>query len=185
MKDKKYKLKIQNIWAFFIFGLCFWFLMFSFSFALTEATKYNLIEPLPGIPSVLDFPDFISRFVPFLLAFAALAAFVQIVFGGILRATSGGNPTAISDANDRIQKAILGLILALAAFLILYTINPDLVSLRFFPERVEIAPTTTTTQNSGNEFASFDECTSQCSNKFGCVRHQTKQGVFVCLQVVQ
>lgn len=155
------------------------------AFALTEATKYNLIEPLPGIQQVLDFPDFISRFVPFLLAFAALAAFVQIVFGGILRATSGGNPTAIGDANDRIWQAILGLILALSAYLILYTINPDLVSLRFFPKHVEIAPTTTTTQNPGNEFASFDECTSKCSNKFGCVRHQTKKGIFVCLQVVQ
>lgn len=185
MENKRHKLKIKNIGAFFIFGLCFLFLVFKFSFALTEGAKYNLIEPLPKIQQVLDFPDFISRFVPFLLAFAALAAFVQIVFGGILRATSGGNPTAIGDANDRIWKAILGLFLALSAYLILYTINPDLLSLRFFPERVKIEPSSSASENSiNNEFATLNECKAKCGSTplGGCIK---KAGIFVCEQIQQ
>lgn len=128
-------MRTQNIIILFVI----WFLGFvSFVYAQTQ---YNLIEPLPGIQSVKDFPDFISRFIPFLLAFAALAAFVQIVFGGILRATSGGNPTAIGDANNRIWMAIGGLVLALSAYLILNTINPDLVNLRFLVPPVKIEAT--------------------------------------------
>lgn len=134
--------------------------------------QYNLIEPLPGIQQVKDFPDFVSRFIPFLLAFAALAAFVQIVFGGILRATSGGNPSAIGDANDRIWQAILGLVLALSAYLILNTINPDLVSLRFFPERVEIKPTIT--ESAKEDLCKAKKCapTDKCiitNNKVICI----------------
>src|SRR3989344_3784313 len=123
-----------------------------------DSATYKLIEPLPGIQEVKDFPDFVTRFIPFLLAFAALAAFVQIVFGGILRATSGGNPSAIGDANDRIWMAILGLVLALSAYLILNTINPDLVSLRFFVPKVEIgAPAGTGVYENQNT------CGAQCS----------------------
>ena len=132
-------MKKQKIIILFVF----WFLGFVFFANAQDFTQYNLIEPLPGIQQVKDFPDFLSRFIPFLLAFAALAAFVQIVRGGIQRAVSGGNPSAIGEANDIIWKAILGLVLAFSAYLILYTINPDLVSLNFFPEHLEIAPTTT------------------------------------------
>lgn len=149
MKDKKYKLKIKNK-MFLIFGLCFWFLTFNFSFAQNGA-QYNLIEPLPGIQKTTGFTDYISRLIPFLLAFAALAAFVQIVFGGILRATSGGNPTAIGDANNRIWMAVGGLVLALSAYLILNTINPDLVSLRFLVPPVKIEATTTETAKNCDE----------------------------------
>lgn len=145
MQNKKHKLKMKDEKIFLIFGLCFLFFIFNFSFSFAQ-TQYNLIEPLPGLgqeplKQVSGFPEYISRIIPFLLAFAALAAFVQIVFGGILRATSGGNPTAIGDANDRIWQAILGLVLAFSAYLILRTINPDLVSLKFLVPEVTIAPT--------------------------------------------
>src|SRR3989344_2071201 len=131
-----------------------------------DSATYKLIEPLPGIQEVKDFPDFVTRFIPFLLAFAALAAFVQIVFGGILRATSGGNPSAIGDANDRIWMAILGLVLALSAYLILNTINPDLVSLRFFVPKVEIkAPELPPAPNPSQTRPGLNQ---QCSLNTGC-----------------
>ena len=58
------------------------------------------------------------------------AAFTMIVYGGILYVFAAGDITKTSDAKDVIQNAIYGLILFLGAYLILYTINPNLVNLR-------------------------------------------------------
>ena len=166
------------------------------AFGANAQTTYKLIEPLPGIHETTGFSDFIGRFIPFLLAFATLAAFVQIVFGGILRATSGGNPTAIGDANNRIWMAIGGLVLALSAYLILNTINPDLVSLRFFVPPVKIeAPTAgerIVVPGEGIDFViqstypntaeGRTKCQAECKATFGCRVHPQKQDIFVCPQ---
>src|SRR3989344_867902 len=118
-----------------------------FVFAQNTSVKYNLIQPLPGVQDVPDFPTWISIFIPFLLGLAGLFALIQIVRGGIMRAVSGGNPSAVGEANDMIWQAILGLILALSAYLILNTINPDLVNLRFAPLDIRIAPPICPTEN--------------------------------------
>jgi hypothetical protein len=44
--------------------------------------------------------------------------------------SSQGNPSATGDAKDKIQKALLGLLLVLASFLILQIINPELTLLK-------------------------------------------------------
>lgn len=127
--------------------------------------KYNLIQPLPGVQSVPDFPTFISFFIPFLLGLAGLLSLIQIVRGGIMRAVSGGNPSAVGDANDMIWQAILGLLLALSAYLILNTINPDLVNLKFEPLNIQIAPPLGTTPNPGQQRPGLNQ---QCSINIGC-----------------
>ena len=55
----------------------------------------------------------------------------MIVIGGVQIIFSGGSSGKIAEGKKRITEAIWGLILALAAYLILYTINPDLISLKF------------------------------------------------------
>jgi len=56
-----------------------------------------------------------------------LSALIMIVFGGIVYMTAGDSQERIKKAKGYINNAIFGLILALLSFLILYTINPDLV----------------------------------------------------------
>ena len=136
-----------------------------FAFAQDTNVQYNLIQPLPGVQAVPDFPTWISIFIPFLLGLAGLAALIQIIRGGISRAVSGGNPSAISDANDMIWQAILGLILALSAYLILNTINPDLVNLRFAPLDIRIAPPIGPTENPQQQRPGLGQ---QCSIGIGC-----------------
>ncbi|MDP4007110.1 MAG: hypothetical protein Q8P55_00745, partial [bacterium] len=69
-------------------------------------------------------------FYALIVGLSGLAAFVMIVWGGVQWMTSAGNPTKTSDAKDKIQKALLGLLLVLSSFLILQVINPELTSLR-------------------------------------------------------
>lgn len=68
-------------------------------------------------------------FYIFFVTISGVAAFFGLVSGGFVRLTSEGNPTKISDANDRITSALLGLIIILSSYLILKTINPELTTL--------------------------------------------------------
>lgn len=74
------------------------------------------------------FITFLNWLFPALLSLAAILAFAMIVFGGFKWIAAAGNPPDISDAKDMIIKAVLGLILAFASWLILNTINPALVT---------------------------------------------------------
>lgn len=104
---------------------------------------YCLLLPTISLALELQYPEFggyrietnmdinqlIAWFYYFIVATAGFAAFVMLVWGGFTWLTSIGNPTRISDAKDRIFKAILGLLLILASYLILQIINPDLTTL--------------------------------------------------------
>ena len=73
--------------------------------------------------------EFVNNFYKFALGIAGAAAFAVIIWGAILYTTSAGNPAKQKDARDWIMGAIWGVVLLLAAYLILYTINPNLVDL--------------------------------------------------------
>src|SRR3989344_7959680 len=90
-----------------------------------------LIVALPGVPQKITNPaEYIVGIYRFGLGIGGIFAMVIIVYAGIKRIVSAGNPSAIGDANDMIYNAIWGLVLLLGAFLILNTINPRLVQLR-------------------------------------------------------
>ncbi|MEK7482174.1 MAG: hypothetical protein AAB620_00035 [Patescibacteria group bacterium] len=64
------------------------------------------------------------------LVVGGIAAFIIIVVGGFRYLTSIGNPGIMSDARSQIFSALLGLTLLLGTYLILNTINPELVALK-------------------------------------------------------
>ncbi|MBI1984702.1 MAG: hypothetical protein HYS60_01155 [Candidatus Wildermuthbacteria bacterium] len=101
----------------------------SIGWALTLNLKYPTFGgiDLKNLPVGKELPALIGWLYTGIVALSGLAAFLMIVWGGIAWMTSSGNPSRISDAQDRIQKALLGLLLVLASFLILQIINPDLV----------------------------------------------------------
>ena len=72
---------------------------------------------------------FVSGFYTFALMIGGVLAFGAIVWGGVLYAASAGNPGKQSDGKEWIKSALLGLLLLAGAYLILYTINPNLVNL--------------------------------------------------------
>jgi len=103
---------------------------------VVDAIDLNLTYPtFPGAPNInLSENQSLSSIVAWLytliVGISGLAAFVMIVWGGVQWMTSAGNPTRTSDAQDKIQKALLGLLLILASFLILQVINPELTLLQ-------------------------------------------------------
>lgn len=61
----------------------------------------------------------------------SILAMLMIIVGGVqyVLAGSTGNPEKIGDAQSRIMMSIYGILLALSSWLILNTINPDLLKL--------------------------------------------------------
>lgn len=73
--------------------------------------------------------SFIADFYEYALAVAGILAFGIIVYGGVRYMMSAGNPSARTDAKEWIEAALLGILLLAGAYLILYIVNPNLVSL--------------------------------------------------------
>ncbi|TSC56855.1 MAG: hypothetical protein Greene071421_364 [Parcubacteria group bacterium Greene0714_21] len=92
--------------------------------------KITPAEEKDGVKCGQDLKNLATWVYSAIVIISGLAAFVMLVWGGITWMSSAGSPTAISDAKDRIQKALLGLLLVLASFLILQVINPELTVLK-------------------------------------------------------
>ena len=111
----------KDIFAALIFNAIF------ISVALAAPATVN-----PGVPgtNANDNPaGVIANVYQFALLIGGLLAFGAIVYGAIRYTLAAGNPSGQSEGREWIQQAIIGLILLLGAYLVLYTINPGLVNL--------------------------------------------------------
>lgn len=70
---------------------------------------------------------YLTALYNFLLGFVGIAAMGSIVYGGVLYIISAGNPSRAGEAKTAIWNGIIGLLVAGFGYLILLTINPDLV----------------------------------------------------------
>lgn len=85
------------------------------------------LAPLPGFDTNPDLGGFLKSLFTFLIVIAGLLAFIMIVRGGITYLTSDSFGEK-GNGKQYIMNAIVGLVLALGAWVILNTINPDLAS---------------------------------------------------------
>lgn len=102
------------------------------NFTCVNYTCIAIEQPLPPVPGtqITGLDTYIKYVYQIALGVVGLMALIVLIIGGVMYMTAAGNASQMSEAKDRIQNAILGLIMALAAYLILYTINPDLVRLK-------------------------------------------------------
>ena len=100
-------------------------------------TTYTPLAPLPGFPEEFDtlpsktnqcpFGNYLNIMIKLVIGIAAVLAMVMIVMGGIEYMTSD-LISSKEAGKDTIKNALLGLFIALGAYLILNTINPKLLS---------------------------------------------------------
>jgi len=90
---------------------------------------------IPGLitTTLPALPDYILAIFKFSLMAVGIICFGALIYGGFRYLTSVGSPSAINDAKDQIFSALLGLIILFSAWLILNTINPELVILNPMP----------------------------------------------------
>jgi len=90
---------------------------------------YVPLEPLPGIDQTgkLNFGTFLEQIFKILIALGALITVGAFIYAGIAYMSSE-TLGKINDAKARLRAAFFGLLLLLGAWVILYTINPQLVT---------------------------------------------------------
>lgn len=114
------------------------FLFDSFCFAQRELEiEYPAV---PGVETPITtktaLPEYLRYIFTFAIIIAGLLAFGALIYGGIRYLTSAGDPTKMADARTQVTAGILGLIILLSSYLILNTINPQLI----LPKKPPIKP---------------------------------------------
>jgi hypothetical protein len=78
--------------------------------------------------------NFIAQYVTgvykFAVGIASVIAAVMMMIGGFKWLTAGGDAGRVTAAKENIKNALIGLALSLGAYVILYTVNPDLVEFK-------------------------------------------------------
>ncbi len=99
-----------------------------------QASGTGRYTTLSGAPMVTppeggnDFAGFLVTLYQWGISIAVILSVLYIIFGGIRYMTTD-SISGKSEGKETIKSALIGLILALSAWLILYTINPQLISL--------------------------------------------------------
>lgn len=102
-----------------------------------EATAPNFLTVLQKpmgpseIPEAKDFGDLIENIFTWALWLVGAAIFVNFLWAGLLWFTAAGRTGPIGQAKEKMTNALIGAIILLASYLILNTINPDLVKQTF------------------------------------------------------
>jgi len=89
--------------------------------------KYPEIEGEQPEQVTTPVPEYFKYIFNFLIWISGLIALVVLVYAGFQYFTSAGNPEAMNDAKNRIGAALLGLLILFGSYLILTTINPELI----------------------------------------------------------
>lgn len=106
------------------------FLVFPFV-GLAQNGDYELLAPLPNLEKVSQ-NNPLGTYIPYIfrlaIGLAAVAAVVMIVLGGVQYMTTDAIQGK-EQGKARIKNAIIGLVLVISAWLILNTINPNLLDI--------------------------------------------------------
>jgi hypothetical protein len=144
--------------------------IFTFTVALAQDTgNYTLLAPLPNLPSVPNDETALQVYIPYifnlLIGLSAVTAVVMIVFGGFQYMTSDAIQGK-SNGKERIKNAIFGLVLVISAWLILYTINPNLLNLNLniAPVNIESSGTGVVSGLQPTTIAARDALIAACPN---------------------
>lgn len=117
--------------------LLLYFLISPVSLALAQE-EGGLEISYPEIPGGVEapvtkkayLPHYIQYIYNFIVISGGIIALLALIYGGFRYLTSVGNPEIMRDARGQILAGFLGLIIILGSYVILYEINPDLVSMR-------------------------------------------------------
>lgn len=113
----------------------------------------------------------ISQIYIYALSIAGILAIVMIIYGGISYALDPGNASKQGEAKEIMQSAVWGIVLLAGAYVILKTINPDLVALRDLP--LENIGNLSTLDITSPDTGTTDPGTSPGGTTIGCTVNNT------------
>jgi len=129
---------LKKIILIFLLTIFLVLLLTTFSSAAEEEVAERELEiEYPEIggwrPTTIEkafLPEYVKYIFNFAVAIAGLIAFGALIYGGFRYITSAGAPIAQIEAKDQIFAGVIGLVILLSSYLILTTVNPQLVMLK-------------------------------------------------------
>ncbi len=94
----------------------------------TSPTYLNV--SIAGKRQIINFAEYISVVYNYLMGFAMTVAIVFLMVGGVRYVLGGVSEKAIKGAKDMMTKSVEGFVLLMFAYVILYTVNPQLIKLQ-------------------------------------------------------
>ena len=128
--------------------------------------------------------EYIKQIYKYAIGIVGIVAVIVMMVGGVLWMTAGGNPTQVSSAQQYITGALTGLVLVMFSYVILKTVNPDLINFQTHTiasiEMQKIAETNISGFKTGACCTTAEECgagytcntsvnDSECPGKGHCV----------------
>ena len=116
-----------------------------FAGAMVAHAQYVPLAPLPigdggAVSSSYTINSYLSGMLKLIIALGGALSILMAIVGGTQYVASGVSPDAKNGARERIQNALTGLALILTSYLILNSINPQLVKFNFMLPPVGVAP---------------------------------------------
>ena len=97
------------------------------------AAEYELLETMPGVADAeatgVSFAEYATGIYNFAVAAVVISALLMMTIGGFLYMTSAGNQAQAGTAKKIITDALLGLIVVFTIWIVLNTINEDLLKI--------------------------------------------------------
>jgi hypothetical protein len=138
---------------------------------ITSFAQYQELVGIPGVDPGADFNAYINALYKLSIAIAALLAVVKIIVAGLkwmITDLVSGKEDAIKD----IQGSMTGLLIIVAAVIILNTVNPQLTQTNVF-----VAPV----GQIDNSVISEEKSASDCVGRWGSYAwKETSPGVYSC-----
>ncbi len=94
--------------------------------------SYEPMEEIPGTEgtdAIKTFPSYVEAVYKFAIWSVGVSALLMITIGGFFYFFAAGNTSKMQTGKKIIADALFGLIAVMVAWLILNTINPDLVTI--------------------------------------------------------
>lgn len=116
---------------------------------VAHAQNYTPLAPLPGTTIVDDtvagvrttnISTYLSGAIKLLVALGGALAVLYAIIGGVQYVAASINPSAKADAMGKVQNALIGLAIILSSYLLLNSINPNLVRFNFMLPPIGVAP---------------------------------------------
>jgi len=103
--------------------------------------------------------EYISAIYKYATGIVGILAAVVLMVGGVMWITAAGNQTRVGEAKAWITAALTGLVIAMASFMILYTVNPELTKFRpIAPKPINRGATGSWDVGSGAPCTSSGDC---------------------------
>lgn len=113
---------------------------------IANAQNYTPLAPLPGTftgakgSEVTNMALYVSGAIKLLIALGGALAVLYAIIGGVQYVAASINPSAKADALGKVWNALLGLAIILTSYLLLNSINPNLVRFNFMLPPVGTSP---------------------------------------------